>query len=255
MSTDTDHRNLQRYNDPKVVDQYEKAKGLQPCEAIIFGRWLKPGTTILDIGVGGGRTSPYLSQIAARYVGIDYSQGMVDACKRRFPDLDFRYGDATKLEDFGDGEFDVVVFSFNGIDNIPTLEGREQAMREAARVLKPSGVFIVSTHNARSMAVWPQLSAARGAQIPWRIVYAVYASIRLAGRVLPREAFWRGCGYVQDPVHGGLATYTATPRHMTPQLEAAGFEVVQIVGGRVPDSTLSIFTPWHYYACKRAGAA
>ena len=137
--------NLQRYSDPTVVDHYEKAAGLEPCEEIIFDHWLKPGMAILDIGVGGGRTAPRLSQLSSRYVGIDYAEGMVAACKRRFPHLDFRHGDATDLGEFRDGEFDAVVFSFNGIDCIPELAGRARAMSEAARVLRPGGVFIVSS--------------------------------------------------------------------------------------------------------------
>ena len=92
--------NLQRYSDPTVVDHYEKAAGLEPCEEIIFDHWLKPGMAILDIGVGGGRTAPRLSQLSSRYVGIDYAKGMVAACKRRFPHLDFRHGDATDLGEF-----------------------------------------------------------------------------------------------------------------------------------------------------------
>lgn len=242
--------NLERYSDPTVVDHYEKVAGLQPCEEVVFDHWLKPGMAILDIGVGGGRTTPKLSQLSSRYVGIDYSEGMVTACKRRFPHLEFRHGDATNLGEFRDGEFDAVVFSFNGIDCIPEVAARARALREAARVLRPGGVFIISTLNARCLAVFPQMSGARGAEIPWRILYSLYATIRLAARVLPGATYWRGRGYVRDPVHGGLIHYNTTRRHMTAQLKAAGFEVVEIVGGPRPGLG-SFLTPWYYYACRK----
>ena len=46
-------------------------------------------------------------------------------------------GDARKLP-FGDAEFDIVLANF-ALHNIPTAEGKRQACREIARVLKPGG--------------------------------------------------------------------------------------------------------------------
>jgi SAM-dependent methyltransferase len=246
--------NFKIYNDPKVVEYYEKATGLQPCEAALFERWLKPGMAILDIGVGGGRTTPHLAQIASRYVGVDYSTVMVEACRRRFPALDVRYGDATDLSQFGDAEFDAAVFSFNGIDYLGSDEGRARCLREIARVLKQDGVFVFSSHNARVLGVWPQLQTARGLRIPWRIAYSLYATLRLAARNLASGAFWQGKGYVVDPTHGGLATYVSTPESMTLQSKAAGLKVVEMIGGRYPEVNHPYFTPWYYYACKKTSA-
>ena len=85
---------------------------------------------ILDMGVGGGRTTQYLSQIAGRYVGADYSEAMVDTCRKRFPDQEFRHCDARDIAPFADGEFDAVVFSANGIDYIAADEGRARCLAE-----------------------------------------------------------------------------------------------------------------------------
>jgi SAM-dependent methyltransferase len=226
-------------------------EGLQPCEEAMFQRWIRPGAAVLDLGVGGGRTAGPLSKTADRYVGIDYSQGMVEASRARYPKLEFRLGDATDLSQFEDRLFDAVVFSFNGIDYIRADEGRAKCLREVARVLKPSGVFVVSSHNARAIGVWPQLKTARGVQIPWRIIRSFYASARLAARTLSHPAFWKGSGYGVDPVHGGLATYSSTPRTFAPQVESAGLEVVDVIGGNYPDVKALWLTPWHYYACRK----
>lgn len=243
--------NLTTYNDPVVVAHYAKAEGLQPCEEVMFGRWVRPDAVVLDLGVGGGRTAGPLSKIASRYVGFDYSKGMVEACRARYPQLEFRHGDASDLSQFEDNLFDAVVFSFNGIDYIRTDEARAKCLREVARVLKRGGVFVVSSHNARAIGFWPQLKSARGAQIPWRIVYALYASARLAARSLSHLAFWNGAGYVLDPVHGGLATYSSTPQTFVPQIEVAGLQVLDIVGGHYPDVEALFLTPWYYYACRK----
>jgi SAM-dependent methyltransferase len=243
--------NLRTYSDPAVVAAYTKMEELQPCEELIFQRWIQPGSAVLDLGIGGGRTTGALSRIAGRYIGLDYSQGMVEACRTRYPQLEFRHGDATDLSQFEDRLFDVVVFSFNGIDLIRTGEGRSKCLREVARVLKPGGIFIVSSSCARAIGVWPYLKTARGVQIPWRIAYSLYASARLAARHLRHSAFWKGSGYVHDPVHGGLVHYASTPRTFVPQVKLAGFEVVDVVPGPYLNVQAIWLTRWYYYACRR----
>ena len=172
MPSDT---NLRTYSDPAVVAVYAKMEELWPCEEVLFQRWIRPGATVLELGVGGGRTAGPLAKIASCYIGLDYSQGMVEACRARYPQLEVHHGDATDLSRFEDRHFDAVVFSFNGIDYIRSDEGRATCLREVARVLKPGGVFVVSSHNAQAIGVWPQLKTAHGIQIPWRILYSLYS--------------------------------------------------------------------------------
>lgn len=246
--------NLEKYKSDEVVSFYERQTDLQPCEQHLFARHLTPGMAILDMGVGGGRTTPYLAEGAGRYVGADYSEEMVAACRKRFPDLEFCHCDATDMAQFADGTFDAVVFSFNGIDVIRSDEGRARCLAETARVLKPGGVFIFSSHNARILGVWPLLANARGHQIAWRIVRSIFKSASLAARNYGREAYVKGEGYIRDPVHGGMDHYVSTPATMEPQLAAAGFTVVETVGGHFPEVSAPYLTPWHYYAARKRDA-
>ncbi|HUN43594.1 MAG TPA: class I SAM-dependent methyltransferase [Acetobacteraceae bacterium] len=80
------------------------------------------GAPILDIGVGGGRTTPLMRAISTNYCGIDYIPEMVAIARRRFPDADFRVMDAREM-DFHNGRFALTTFSYNGIDSVD-VKGR-----------------------------------------------------------------------------------------------------------------------------------
>ena len=141
---------------PGVVDDYARESHLQPPEETILGALIRDlhNVDMLDIGVGGGRTTVHFAKLCRRYVGTDISEGMLAACRRRFANwpesVSFQLSDATSMPQFRDGEFDVVMFSFNGIDCLGP-EGRLAALREISRVLKPGGVFIFSAHNTRAL--------------------------------------------------------------------------------------------------------
>jgi SAM-dependent methyltransferase len=128
--------------------RHGKAELLQPPEAQILLK-LRPtieGKRILDVGVGGGRTTPYLLEISNNYIGIDYSVKMIDQCRKRYPGVDFRNCDVRDLSQFPGGSFDLVFFSFNGIDMIDHSE-RIKVLSEIRHLLSDSGIFVFSSHN------------------------------------------------------------------------------------------------------------
>lgn len=103
------------------------------------------GKSILDVGVGAGRTVPLLRAISEDYVAVDYSEEMVRLCRRLHPGVDVQVGDARHLA-FPAESRDLVVFSCAGIDHV-AHQDRQTILREAHRVLKPGGLFVFSTHN------------------------------------------------------------------------------------------------------------
>jgi len=245
--------NLARYSDPEVVKHYVGVEGLQRSEAYLFDKYIPSGAAVLDIGVGGGRTTPFLSAKASAYVGVDFSQGMVDACAAKFPALEFHRADACDLGRFEDASFDVVVFSFNGIDYIQSDEARARCMREVNRVLRLDGRFFFSSHNARSLLVWPMLRGATPVQQVWRALLAIGRSAGLAARRWPTRAFREGKGYLVDPTEHGVVTFVSTPEVIAVEAGFAGFRVDEIVNGLYPENPPAIFTPWYYYSLAKAG--
>ncbi|AOZ01958.1 SAM-dependent methyltransferase [Cupriavidus sp. USMAHM13] len=106
------------------------------------------GAPLLDVGVGGGRTVPMLRALSQDYVAIDYTPEMVEICRRNHPGVAVHQMDARDLSAFPDDHFGLVMFSFNGIDAVDPA-GRAAILREFARVLRPGGLLLFSTHNLR----------------------------------------------------------------------------------------------------------
>ena len=127
--------NILTYNAPAVAEYYATLDYLTPCESLLFDQYLRSGMTILDLGVGGGRTTSYLSSIAGRYVGVDYAAQMIAACRKKFPRLEFEVANAADLSNFVSASFDAVVMAFNGMDYVIPNESHFCALREIRRVL------------------------------------------------------------------------------------------------------------------------
>jgi ubiquinone/menaquinone biosynthesis C-methylase UbiE len=140
--------NLEAYSSKEAVKVYEKSAGLTPDESKVIEKiFTKRGATILDVGVGGGRTTKYFYDNGFNVIGIDYSEPLIRMAKERYPEINFEVMDATKLS-FRDESFDYVFFSYQGIDYVEPNEKRLNAILEAKRVLKRNGVFVYSSHNS-----------------------------------------------------------------------------------------------------------
>lgn len=108
------------------------------------------GETVLDVCTGTGALLPYLrARIGTNgsVVGVDFSRGMLSANLRRTGEsanIHLVEADAACLP-FPEDSFDAVTcthafYELNG-------EGRERALREIARVLKPGKAFLMMEHD------------------------------------------------------------------------------------------------------------
>jgi SAM-dependent methyltransferase len=261
--------NRQRYEGDETVAYWAEQTGLLPVEQLIFDRHLQRGMDVLDLGVGGGRTTPYLSDLANKYVGVDYAEAMVEACRQRFPELTFHNADAADLSLFGGTSFDAVVFSFGGIDYLTPPAKRERCLAECRRVLRPGGVLIISRHNPRAIVRFPGRPGQTGTPVgPFRAVLAVPVwAVRRSVRMVPTRAFWHGSGMVEQPPHGfnspvlpwsrsqreakskeGIFTEMATPRRVREELDRADFEPLSVASVAHPKRASALSSNWYYYA-------
>ena len=102
-----------------------------------------PSAPIADLGCGPGHVSGRLDRHGARVVGIDLSPGMVAAGRKEYPEVEFRQGDFLDLP-ARDAEFGAAVALYSIIHLQPGE--LTPAFAEMRRVLRPSGLVLVSFH-------------------------------------------------------------------------------------------------------------
>jgi SAM-dependent methyltransferase len=263
-----DKVNLRTYSARRVVRQSRKATGwLDAGEeaAFRFVAEFAKDKAILDIGVGGGRTAPLMLWLSQDYCGIDYCPTMVDVARSRFQHLRFLHMDARSLT-FEDHSFDLVTFSYNGIDSVD-LQGRMEILRSVHRVLRPNGYFVFSALNRQGTAHddrWPDLRAF------WTAGLSMNRQARAVGHLLLGGANWvrlrphavRGedvaVGNLSAHDFGLITLFTSVPAQVR-QLTETGFQTEAIFDpdGRSipPDGHEATAAPWCHFVARRPFSA
>ena len=100
------------------------------------------GLEVLEAGCGEGYGADLISRVARRVIALDYDQTTVAHVRARYPRVEVMHGNLAELP-LADASVDVVA-NFQVIEH---LWDQTQFVRECARVLRPSGLLMVSTPN------------------------------------------------------------------------------------------------------------
>jgi SAM-dependent methyltransferase len=247
--------NQRMFQQPTVVCPYARAADLTPAERMIFEQYRDShlNKRVLDIGVGGGRTTGWLASTASSYIGIDYSLPMIELCRGRFPEYQFEHGDARDLSRFKAGSFEFILFSFNGIDFMGHPD-RMRIMKEVKRLLVPGGIFAFSSHNLDRASThtlyhdihWPKLfwRPLRAAKGLWRV------GLRLLNYARHSHMQNRNDGYaiLLDPGSEFiLPMYYVNVAEQRRQLQEAGFEANPRLFPELPPEGYKDQRPYSFY--------
>ncbi len=254
--------NQKLYADRSIVHHYTQLKLLQPAEQTILNLLHDQLATMkmLDIGVGGGRTTQHFSQLVLEYVGIDYSSNMIAACQKRFaetsPAITFEVCDARNMSLFESNSFDLIAFSFNGIDYISHCD-RLKIFQEVRRVGKPGGYFFFSSHNLQGMERefhWDKQLSFNPIKTYTNLV--MFALLRLFNYPMTLDQLNHAAHVVvKDEAHNfRLKTYYIRPEAQINQLKA-DFNLIKVyswANGLEITSAQDLSTNadmWLYYLC------
>jgi SAM-dependent methyltransferase len=102
------------------------------------------GKDVLDAGCGSGWYTEWLVRNGAQVVGIDLSGRMLDLARQRLAGrAELSLADVSDLHAQRDGSFDLVVSSLV----LHYVGDLKKAFSELARVLRPGGLLVFSTHH------------------------------------------------------------------------------------------------------------
>lgn len=255
------NQNKLTYQSGDVVRYYERYQKLQKAEARLIQVLGEKLATMhmLDIGIGAGRTTLHFAHRVKTYTGIDYASAMIDACLRKFgnklPAATFQQADVRDLSRFADNTFDLVLFSFNGIDYI-LPEERNTALREIYRVSRPGAWFFFSTHNLISLLRFRAFEFRLNIPATIRRYFEV-KKIKRVNRAQFELAKHKDVVTINDGAHNfRLETCYYRPSYQVRLLEASGFSDILLFDtkGENLDPAKELETSgdkWLYYLARK----
>jgi ubiquinone/menaquinone biosynthesis C-methylase UbiE len=222
---------LAHYRTAEAVADYSVYR-FYPGEHYLYSKYYKAGENVLDLACGLGRTTLLLHEMGLAVRGVDISEIFVEIAKRRLPYLDLRIGSYSNIDE-ADSSFAHVLISHNGIDCAFPETQRVQALRECARVLKPGGTLIYSSHNLKSLH--------------W---FSPYYRDRLKWKLSNTLQAFREKAYILEETE---YIFYSTPEYVIRQTEAAGLRLLEMKGfGRFGSKGIdAYFSPYLHYVFEK----
>jgi ubiquinone/menaquinone biosynthesis C-methylase UbiE len=159
----------------------------------------EPGRRILDVGCGLGDDAAALAGLVATegaVVGVDGSQAMIEAARRRHGGVE---GLSFEVADAGDLPFDDATFDACRIDRVlQHIADPAPVVREMARVLRPEGVLVAYDND------WETLTVDSGDRALTRVVLNAWCDRFPSG--------WIGRQLLPLFLQAGLRDVVASPK-------------------------------------------
>jgi SAM-dependent methyltransferase len=244
LSSSAASPNRAAYETDELIGRYASFDSLFPAEERIFQKFKRQfAGNVLDIAIGGGRTTRALLPLAASYIGLDYSEGMVQAARKAFPGADLRVMDMRDVaREFEGRRFDAILISFNSIDLI-SWEDRCALLRSLPALLADDGVFVFSVHDLADVGRQRGFRLRPDLQQSWRTAYKPRSLARLLLRAPPwllkawrnrrrlrhLEKTFDGYAYVNDTDgnYGMVHVYVEVSKQIE-VLKACGFSRIEV---------------------------
>jgi SAM-dependent methyltransferase len=190
---------------------------------------------------------------------------MVALAQRRFPGADLRVGDARDLVGLPASHFDLVVFSYNGLDALDHSD-RGSALAAMARVVTPEGRVLFSSLNLDGVSFDERPLRVAGGLLSPRVRHHLgFAALHPASVVRSVQNYRRtrqqaedGRGWGRRPLRAHefrFVVHFATMEETVAEARAAGLEVVAAYaedGNALDPGSAHTTADYVHFVCRRA---
>jgi SAM-dependent methyltransferase len=132
-----------------IAEDFSRTRYSVWSELGLFSKYINEKDKVLDLGCGNGRLLDLFKKKNIIYTGVDNSEKLIEIAKKINPGANFFVADSLNLP-FQDNYFDKI-FCIAVLHHIPSVNLRRQFIKEAKRVLRPGGIFIITVWN-----LWPK---------------------------------------------------------------------------------------------------
>ncbi len=136
-----------RLNYNTIADHFSETRKSVWPDVKPYLRLVKNGYRVLDLGCGNGRHYKALKRKKIGYLGIDFSEKLLEIARKKYPQAKFKLGDITKPETFENtGKFDIC-FCIAVLHHIPGKELQKKVIKNIKKILKSEGILVLAVWN------------------------------------------------------------------------------------------------------------
>ncbi|MDP2812632.1 MAG: class I SAM-dependent methyltransferase [bacterium] len=130
-----------------IATEFSASRAYHWPELEVFIPYILHGFKVLDLGCGNGRLIKVLDKAGLKYdyLGIDFSQGLIDEAKKNFPDKNFMVLDMADI-DFKENSFDLVLMGAS-FHHLSDKKQRQALLKKINHYLKPGGYLFMTNWN------------------------------------------------------------------------------------------------------------
>lgn len=139
MKCDTYYGDHIFYDDMNKVVQTEDVK--------FYNKYLNSNMRVLEVACGTGRLSKEIAKHVKEYIGLDYSEYMLDIAKEKNKNIKYIWGDMKKLEKEKLGTFDIIICGFNSLQHLENDKAVESFLKSCYNILNYNGLLIIDIFN------------------------------------------------------------------------------------------------------------